>query len=205
MSRLTGLLTSLGFIINPEKSVLTPSKTIEFLAFILNSNEMSVKLTEAKAVKMIGICQNILKQKKLTIREVAQLIGKMVSTFPGNPYGPLYYRNLENGKIDALKCNKGDYDAFMELSCEAKQDIKWWVDNLKSVFKPINVIEPELNIRTDASLSGWGAFVSCRNTTAGGRWTAFEANHHINYFGTFSCVSCFTIFLQNDAKYTCPC
>ena len=38
---------------------------------------------------------------------------------PGVQFGELHYRYLEHNKIEALQANKGDYDAFMNLSPEA--------------------------------------------------------------------------------------
>ena len=41
--------------------------------------------------------------KIMTIREVALLIGTLVSTFPGVQFGPLHYRTLERDKNLALR------------------------------------------------------------------------------------------------------
>jgi hypothetical protein len=60
------------------------------------------------------------------IREVAQIIGKIVSCFPGVLHGPLYYRHLERGKTSALAKNKGNFDAKMTLSKESILELKWW-------------------------------------------------------------------------------
>ena len=44
----------LGFTIHPVKSVFTPSKSVKFLGFILNSEEMSVTLTDARKRNIAG-------------------------------------------------------------------------------------------------------------------------------------------------------
>ena len=44
-----------------------------------------------------------------TFRQVAEVIGILVSNFPGAQYGPLHYRHLERDKYLALVANKGDY------------------------------------------------------------------------------------------------
>lgn len=44
-----------------------------------------------------------------TNRQVAEIIGILVSNFPGALYGPLHYRYLEIDKYLALLANKGDY------------------------------------------------------------------------------------------------
>ena len=44
------------------------------------------------------------------ILQVSQLLGFMVASFPGVEYGPLFYRSLENDKIDALRESRGNYN-----------------------------------------------------------------------------------------------
>ena len=70
------LLDNLGLTINKEKSVFTPSKTIQFLGFIINSELMSVTLTEDRANSIKEKCKEILNLHKVMIRELAKLIIK---------------------------------------------------------------------------------------------------------------------------------
>ena len=42
----------------------------------------------------------------------------------------MHNRNLERDKIYALSANQGDYDALMQLSPAAKQELKWWCHKL---------------------------------------------------------------------------
>ena len=42
------LLRELGFVIHPDKSVLSPSQTIVFLGFVLSSKNMTLSLTDDK-------------------------------------------------------------------------------------------------------------------------------------------------------------
>ena len=44
-----------------------------------------------------------------TIKQIAQLVGKHVSTFPASAYGPLYYRSIKYDKTHALSINQGTY------------------------------------------------------------------------------------------------
>ena len=46
------LLRSMVFVSHPEKSVLAPSKALEFLALKLNFTSMTVSLTEVKKIKI---------------------------------------------------------------------------------------------------------------------------------------------------------
>ena len=73
------LLISLGFMIHPEKSIITPTQIIEFLGFVLNSILMIVKLTDRKAEKIMKLCIHFChKGIAFTIREVASLIGSLI-------------------------------------------------------------------------------------------------------------------------------
>ena len=118
------LLILLGFMIHPEKSIITPTQFIEFLGFVLNSILMIVKLTDRKAEKIMKLCIHFChKGKAFTIREVASLIGSLISSCPGVGYGRLHYRNIERDKINALKSQKGNFEAKMSLSHESLEEL----------------------------------------------------------------------------------
>ncbi|KAJ8914717.1 hypothetical protein NQ315_017427 [Exocentrus adspersus] len=117
----TTLLTSLGLLINTEKSVLSPNTRCKFLGFIFDSNTMSIELPPEKREKILLTSKNDLR------RDV--------------------------------------YD---------------------------------LEICTDASLSGWGA--CCRDDSVHGWWSLSESSNHINFLelqATFFGLQCFANNLQN--------
>ena len=175
----TTLLDKVGFIIHPEKSVLLPTQTITFLGFVLNSILMQVTLTPERALKLKNACENLLAAASPCIRDVAQALGLMTSSFPGVMYGPLHHKFLEMDKTQALKINKGNFDKNMSLSLEAKNDLKWWVKELDTTYNLINHGDPQVTMTTDASLIGWGCCIE--TVTSGGNWTPEEAQHDINY------------------------
>ena len=70
---------------------------------------MTVTLTEKKLQRILSVCASLLKTQMPTIRQVAEVIGILVSNFPGAQYGPLHHRHLERDKYLALVANKGDY------------------------------------------------------------------------------------------------
>ena len=114
-----------------------------------------------------------------TIRELAHVIGLLVSSFPGVQFGRLHYRHLELDKVEALKISKGNYDAQARLSQETYTELKWWIDNIMSAFCPIRYKHPELTLTTDASTRGWGAVTPDNRT--GGLWNLQEQQYHTNY------------------------
>ncbi len=66
----------------------------------------------------------------ITIRELSQIIGLLVSSFSAVEFGKLHYRNLEIGKTQALNENKGNFEAKVKLSLEMKIELQWWIDNI---------------------------------------------------------------------------
>lgn len=64
---------------------------------------MRVYLTTDKAEKTVLACTQLLNKNCITIREVAKIIVLLVSSLPGVPYEPLFYRSIEIDKNEALK------------------------------------------------------------------------------------------------------
>ena len=62
--------TELGFMIHPIKSNLIPSQELTALSFILNSVDVSVKLSSNKKSSLKKDYTSLLKEKKFSIRDV---------------------------------------------------------------------------------------------------------------------------------------
>lgn len=147
----------LGFTVSGEKSVTLPTQVIVHLGFVLNSISMTVSLTKEKIDNITRLGQDIISRRSCSIREHAQLIGTLVSCSSGVEYVPLYYKQLEIEKIDALKKYQGSFEAQMQLSDLAKSDIRWWIEESFQYPKKIFHGNPFFTLTTDASLEGWGA------------------------------------------------
>ena len=174
-----GLFDKLGFVVHPDKSVLIRTQRIVFLGFILDSLKMWVSLTPERAQKLVEACCKLLNNPRPTIREVAQVLGLMTSSFPGVMFGPLHYRSLEMDKTTALQANKGNFDKGMCVSNDSISDIKWWIKSIPEVYNPISHGEAQITMSTDASFNGWGACID--TTTTGSNWAPEERAHDINY------------------------
>ena len=61
--RPVSLFQELGFQVHPEKSCLIQKQEIEFLGFLINSKNMTVKLTESKCQKISDILNYSIKNK----------------------------------------------------------------------------------------------------------------------------------------------
>ena len=140
---------------------------------------MTVRLTMEKKQKIKNTCTALQERSKYITREIASVIGLLISSFPAVMYGPLYYRQLEQEKPHAIKDNNGNYEAFMSLSTDAKTELQWWIENIENSFNVINHDPPSLTISTDALKIRWGGVFE--DMTCGGHWTPQEAEEHINY------------------------
>ena len=109
-----------------------------------------------------------------TIIEVACVLGKIVSFFPGVMYGPLHYRHTEQDKIRALRNNRWNFDRHMSLSPGAKSKLECMT--AKNVLNRDGLT---CTLTTDASNEGWGVVYG--NQSTGGLWSSDEKSHHINY------------------------
>ena len=139
---------------------------------------MTVRLTPKKADKIVVLCRKALRARELSIREVASLIGTLVSTFPGVEFGPLYYRHLEWDKDLALKSALGDFDVSMSLSADSINELKWWIISVPTAFRVIDHGCPNMTLTTDASRIGWGATTHQSQTQ--GLWSRAETEYQVN-------------------------
>ena len=160
------VLQHCGFTINMEKSHLTPTTEIEFLSFILNSVSMMIQLTEPKRKRILRLIKNIMKSKlkKISIRQLAKIIGNLISTFPACDDGQLHYQDLKREKIRSLRVH-GSLSHHIKLSEICIAQLRWWVGHLHSgcPYKSLVPVHFTILFYSDASREGWGALVAGAN------------------------------------------
>ena len=71
---------------------------------------------------------NMLKNREITIREFAQIVGKLVAAEPGVEYAPIYIKSLEIEKDRKLKESNWNFESKMIISNES---VKHLVGGLK--------------------------------------------------------------------------
>ena len=199
VTALCNLLQKLGFIIHEEKSILNPTKQLDFLGFTLSSTRMKVFLTPDKEQKFIRSAQDTLAKDFPTIREVAGLIGLMTAYSRAFDYAQAHIKWIEKDKNDALVLSKGNFNVTMKLSKRAKLDISWWLDNIQFSGKTVTITEPDFVLFVDASEEGWGAHVDDIET--GGRWNFQEARYHINVLELMAIYFAIKSFCKQDSLH----
>lgn len=108
---------------------------------------------------------------------------------------------------------EGDLNSVCLLSEEARSDLEWRVANLSDLHGMyFSLRAPDLEIYSDASLSGWGA--ECYKVTKRGPWIEGETGRHINeleLLGAFYALKSFVekseglsirLFLDNTTAIT---
>ena len=125
-------------MVHPDKSIFKTVRSIEYLGFAINSQSMTVSLTQKKKASIKQLCHKMLQEEVLIIGKIARILRKITSGFPAVCFGPMHYRSLGRlgrDKFLALKFVEGSFEKEMEVSQAWKMDIL-----------------------LDASKSGWGVF-----------------------------------------------
>ena len=190
------LLSNLGFTINMVKSVLTPTRVIEYLGLIFDTCKMSISLPERKVTKIKQLCNRYLTQQRWHIQEVSELQGTLISACPAVQYGLLYTRELARLiSLNLVLCNN-NYNDFMSLSTTAKEDLMWWQNNVGITCQPIRPDTYDKTIYTDACPRGYGGH--CEEDEFNGHWSFEEQKLHINILELMTVEKALKIFCPND-------
>lgn len=99
--------------------------------------------------------------------------------YSNNSLRTIPLQKYENFYITESKRVGGDLNVKCTLSSGSVLDLEWWVSNLsalngKDFFPKI----PDIEICSDASMSGWGAV--CDGVATCGPWTTAQTSLHIN-------------------------
>ena len=93
--------------VKEKNSSQTTSRTIRKnshpLGFIINSKKMTVSLSESKENDIKAIFKEVKIKKKVVIRTLAKLIGKLEAAYPGIHHGRLYLWHLHQSKKHSFK------------------------------------------------------------------------------------------------------
>ena len=160
---------------------------------------MTLTLISNKKKNIRNIAAALLLKQSCSISTLANFLGNIVSSFEAVPNGKLYYRNIEQQKIEALKTSKGNFDLnIKQLLSASLSEIKWWhkhTMHAKLSIKPTNI---GYVIYTDASESGWGAHDGINSI--GERWSDDKIHYHINVLELLSIELALKAFLKDSNK-----
>ena len=93
------LFSKLRFKIEQEKSRLFPSKEIEYLGFVINSENMAISLlSKNKAAKLLEILEVIRSLQKGITRRIEKLLSMFEIALQAVKHGQLFLWHFQNDK-----------------------------------------------------------------------------------------------------------
>ena len=174
------VFSSLGLLINEEKSILIPNDRMEFLGLMVDTRRAKFEIPKDKRELTARLSEELLKDKRTSIRRVAKFLGTTNFLTLAAPGSVFHTRALQSLIKPVDPHSNKAYDKLITLTSEAREELQWWRTNIFSL-PAISFIRfsPDVSIVTDASKMGWGAI--CCGARTGGRWSVTEAKNHINY------------------------
>lgn len=168
-------LQRLGWKVNLEKSILTPTQELEHLGFALDTTRMIAKLPGKKLRDIQKSIRQILQSPRSVHSLTMRLKAATFAIFPAR----LYTQHLLRFKNSHVK-QETDWDIPQSLDQPCVMELKWWLNNLKTwngrSWIPTT---PAETLYVDASDTGWGC--SWKQHRAHGFWTEEESNRSINW------------------------
>ncbi|XP_046979113.1 uncharacterized protein LOC124544558 [Vanessa cardui] len=197
-------LTSLGWYVNLEKSILTPTRSIEFLGINWDTQINAKSLPQEKVSKVGQYIQARLATGNWTLKQAQRLLGYLnFATFITHR-GRLHCRTLQRHS-NKLRLNPR---APMKFSEEVHQDLEWWLDNIHQVTPIHHEMMTTNYIVTDASDIQWGALVNSKRLQ--GAWTRQQQSWHCNMKEMYAVIAAIsaetknlkdsTVILQSDNR-----
>jgi hypothetical protein len=150
----------LGWTVNKEKSVLEPSREVEYLGVEWSTSAMTVKMTAKKNKKLKTEVKRYIKLAKagavVKVRHVAKLIGQLSATRAQHEEASLYLAKLNRVKCIVVK--KDGWEGEVELTRAVLPELHWWLETIRTnVPNDIRAHDPTITLYTDASEAGWGS------------------------------------------------
>ena len=148
----------LGFEVNYTKSNLVPSKEIEHVGFIWNSNNMTISLPDEKKCRIVGLANKFLDANGFTANELRSFLGILESIRPVVEVAPLHFRSLQY-TMRPLRKGHWHGQKFLGLNPETRAELEWWARVFPTppfLSAPLQRGSPTVEIMADASGNhGW--------------------------------------------------
>ena len=174
----TSIFESMGWLINFEKSQITPSQRLVWLGVEWDSTSLMMRLPEGKCSELKDKAISCLESEASSRRQIESLLGSMAflaqfheeAAFRKKCFSPILSEWPRN-------CSR---DERIGLSESSKEPLNWWCGqaNLEEWW-PIRKPEASEWIWADASTHGWGGH-NVEGNWRVGRWSEEEALLHIN-------------------------
>ena len=175
------LITSLGLIINYEKSDLVPAQVFTFIGMEFLTHTNIVTVPQTRQMKILETVRMVLQKTSVSARDFLSLLGQLNAAADFVMLGPLHLRPLQISLHNQWQPQKLPLCHQIRMTTEILQHLKWWLqEDLYHQGIPLKIDPPSHTIFTDPSLSGWGAHVEREGLLFHGPGTEDQSRLHIN-------------------------
>ena len=192
------MLEQLGWTVNWDKSSLTPSLCKFFIGYMIDNSKDGtlIKTPKDRIMKLRKDIKRVLSTCIASARSLARVAGQCVSMYKCVLPAKLLLRNLYR-----LLNNRQSWQDTLHIDTDTVKDLQWWYESLTSWNGfLVDNSEIECQIVTDASSTGWGAWIPGKN--AQGFWNHRMSNKHSNFRELFVVLMGLQSFKKNLAGKT---
>ena len=172
------VLQFFGWIINFEKSDLTPSQDFQFIGMQFNTRRFTVAPLPKMRVKVQSVNQHWMANPNITARDLHRLLGILVFMASLVRWGRLRLHPVQRWAATAWCQRTGNWSDRIQVPQWVLSEVAWWSSPAVLQDLPLAAREMEVTLFTDAFSSGWGAQLGSHSTQ--GQWSASQWLCHIN-------------------------
>ena len=175
------LISSLGLLINYEKSDLVPSQNFVFIGMEFRTSENVVRIPWDRAQDILLLISWFQNQKKVTARMFLSLLGKLSAAAQFITLGRLHLRPLQMALFSQWKPHSLPLEHQIAISDAMIFHLNWW-KNKERFIQGVPLKRPQVShtVYVDASTRGWGAHVETQGFLCHGVWSPDQSLLHIN-------------------------
>ena len=162
-------LKEAGFIINQEKSNLSPQQICTWLGFVLDTNQGVISPVQSKIIRIKEEAANFVFKRSVHVRSLASVVGQIIAMTPalGN-----VTRLMTRSIISSIQAAPS-WQHSVSITSDAKRELEFWktnIENLKPVPMKTDCSYHKV-VYSDASGVGAGGYiVKVDGAVAHGAW-----------------------------------
>ena len=173
------LLQSLGWTINWAKSMLQPSRILDFLGLHFNLEHALISPPASFLPTLTEVLSRLSPSTVMSARKVSSIISRMSHFAPFITSGRLHLRFLQFWFKHQWTQHRQSWDTPIQLDSDFLFYLRWFLNPSVMTGVPLRLPDPSLFFFKDASLKGWGA--SWKDHQISGIWSHTDSQCHINW------------------------
>ena len=173
-SQILADLKESGFLVNKEKSILTPQQEGKWLGIHIDLHTGNFLIPSRKVGKLKNVLATALRRRMVSARQIAKITGFLMSM--AITMGPIV--RLRTRGMYALINRRKSWDGNLPICTEVQEEISFWLQNVERLNgRPFQWSPSATRVAySDASSSGYGGYiVEIGPHHSHGQWSETEA------------------------------